>query len=204
MKKMLFIYNPKAGKAQIRNKLADILDVFTRGGYEITIYPTQKREDAMEKTMTRDRDYDIVVCSGGDGTLNETISGMLQLKKTPSLGYIPAGSTNDFASSLKISKNMEKAAREIVNGFPVPVDAGMFCGDRSFIYIAAFGAFTEVSYQTPQDRKNLLGHQAYMIESVKSLASIKPYHMRVEWDDQILEEDFVFGMVTNTRSVGGF
>ena len=119
--------------------------------------------------------------------LNETISGMLQLKKTPSLGYIPAGSTNDFASSLKISKNMEKAAREIVNGFPVPVDAGMFCGDRSFIYIAAFGAFTEVSYQTPQDRKNLLGHQAYMIESVKSLASIKPYHMRVEWDDHVLE-----------------
>ena len=146
----------------------------------------------------------MIVCSGGDGTLNETISGMLQLKNTPSLGYIPAGSTNDFASSLKISKNMEKAAREIVNGFPVPVDAGMFCGDRSFIYIAAFGAFTEVSYQTPQDRKNLLGHQAYMIESVKSLASIKPYHMRVEWDDHVLEEDFVFGMVTNTRSVGGF
>ena len=204
MKKMLFIYNPKAGKAQIRNKLADILDVFTKGDYEITVYPTQKSEDAMEKTRDRSKDYDIVVCSGGDGTLNETISGMLQLKKTPSLGYIPAGSTNDFASSLKISKNMEKAAREIVNGFPVPVDAGMFCGDRSFIYIAAFGAFTEVSYQTPQDRKNLLGHQAYMIESVKSLASIKPYHMRVEWDDQILEEDFVFGMVTNTRSVGGF
>ena len=204
MKKMLFIYNPKAGKAQIRNKLADILDVFTKGDYEITVYPTQKSEDAMEKTRDRSKDYDIVVCSGGDGTLNETISGMLQLKKTPSLGYIPAGSTNDFASSLKISKNMEKAAREIVNGFPVPVDAGMFCGDRSFIYIAAFGAFTEVSYQTPQDRKNLLGHQAYMIESVKSLASIKPYHMRVEWDDHVLEEDFVFGMVTNTRSVGGF
>ena len=129
---------------------------------------------------------------------------MLMLKKTPVLGYIPAGSTNDFAASLKIPKNMEKAAEAIVAGVPVPVDAGQFCQDRSFIYIAAFGAFTEVSYQTPQDKKNLLGHQAYMLESVKSLASIKPYHMRVEWDDNVLEEDFVFGMVTNTRSVGGF
>ena len=184
MKKMLFLFNPRSGKEQIKSHLLRILDIFSKAGYDIHV--------------------DVIVCSGGDGTLNETISGMLQLKKTPSLGYIPAGSTNDFASSLKISKNMEKAAREIVNGFPVPVDAGMFCGDRSFIYIAAFGAFTEVSYQTPQDRKNLLGHQAYMIESVKSLASIKPYHMRVEWDDHVLEEDFVFGMVTNTRSVGGF
>ena len=189
---------------RIKNQLSDILGIFCRAGYLPGVYVTQEAGDAARIAEEYGKDVELFVCSGGDGTLNETISGMLQLKKTPSLGYIPAGSTNDFASSLKISKNMEKAAREIVNGFPVPVDAGMFCGDRSFIYIAAFGAFTEVSYQTPQDRKNLLGHQAYMIESVKSLASIKPYHMRVEWDDHVLEEDFVFGMVTNTRSVGGF
>lgn len=204
MKKMLFLFNPRSGKEQIKSHLLRILDIFSKAGYDIHVHVTQCQLDARKTVEHLGKNVDVIVCSGGDGTLNETISGMLQLKKTPSLGYIPAGSTNDFASSLKISKNMEKAAREIVNGFPVPVDAGMFCGDRSFIYIAAFGAFTEVSYQTPQDRKNLLGHQAYMIESVKSLASIKPYHMRVEWDDQILEEDFVFGMVTNTRSVGGF
>ena len=107
MKKMLFIYNPKAGKAQIRNKLADILDVFTRGGYEITIYPTQKREDAMEKTMTRDRDYDIVVCSGGDGTLDEVVTGMIRSGFRTPIGYIPAGSTNDFGGSLGLPKNMD-------------------------------------------------------------------------------------------------
>ena len=204
MKKMIFVFNPRSGKEAIKNQLSDILGIFCRAGYLPGVYVTQEAGDAARIAEEYGKDVELFVCSGGDGTLNETISGMLQLKKTPSLGYIPAGSTNDFASSLKISKNMEKAAREIVNGFPVPVDAGMFCGDRSFIYIAAFGAFTEVSYQTPQDRKNLLGHQAYMIESVKSLASIKPYHMRVEWDDHVLEEDFVFGMVTNTRSVGGF
>ena len=204
MKKMLFLFNPRSGKEQIKSHLLRILDIFSKAGYDIHVHVTQCQLDARKTVEHLGKNVDVIVCSGGDGTLNETISGMLQLKKTPSLGYIPAGSTNDFASSLKISKNMEKAAREIVNGFPVPVDAGMFCGDRSFIYIAAFGAFTEVSYQTPQDRKNLLGHQAYMIESVKSLASIKPYHMRVEWDDHVLEEDFVFGMVTNSRSVGGF
>ena len=165
---------------------------------------TQCSKDAQKTVEHQGKNVDVIVCSGGDGTLNETISGMLKLKKTPLLGYIPAGSTNDFASSLKIPKNMEKAAQSIVTGVPVLVDAGQFCVDRSFIYIAAFGAFTEISYQTPQDKKNLLGHQAYMLESVKSLASIKPYHMRVEWDNNVLEEDFVFGMVTNTRSVGGF
>ena len=203
-KKLVFIFNPKAGKGKIKTSLMDIVDIFNKGGYEVIIRATQAPKDAYEQVKKYADKVDLIVCSGGDGTLNETISGMLKLKKTPLLGYIPAGSTNDFASSLKIPKNMEKAAQSIVTGVPVLVDAGQFCVDRSFIYIAAFGAFTEISYQTPQDKKNLLGHQAYMLESVKSLASIKPYHMRVEWDDNVLEEDFVFGMVTNTRSVGGF
>ena len=166
---------------------------------------TQCSKDAQKTVEHQGKNVDVIVLQGGDGTLqNETISGMLKLKKTPLLGYIPAGSTNDFASSLKIPKNMEKAAQSIVTGVPVLVDAGQFCVDRSFIYIAAFGAFTEISYQTPQDKKKLFWDIRHMLESVKSLASIKPYHMRVEWDDNVLEEDFVFGMVTNTRSVGGF
>ncbi len=143
---------------------------------------------------------DVVVCSGGDGTLNETISGMMKLKKMPLLGYIPAGSTNDFATSLGIPKRMPLAAWDIVEGTPFAIDTGTFCEDMNFMYIAAFGAFTEVSYLTSQDRKNLLGHQAYMLEGVKSLAGLKPYHMKVEWDGQVLEEDFAFGMVTNTIS----
>lgn len=204
MKKMLFVFNPRSGREQIKAHLMEILDIFTRAGYEIRVHVTQRQWDAMEVVARYGKRVDLVVCSGGDGTLNETVSGMMRLKKTPLLGYIPAGSTNDFAASLEISKAMPRAAADIVEGSPFAVDIGTFCDDRYFMYIAAFGAFTEVSYLTSQDRKNLLGHQAYMLEGVKSLVGLKPYHMKVEWEDQVLEEDFAFGMVTNTRSVGGF
>ena len=203
MKKMLFIYNPKAGKAQIRNKLADILDVFTKGGYEITVYPTQKSEDAMEKTRDRSKDYDIVVCSGGDGTLDEAVSGMMESEEKTLLGYIPAGSTNDFANSLRIPKSMLKAANVAVKGRRFPVDIGYFNGD-SFVYVAAFGLFTAVSYQTSQQLKNVLGHAAYILEGMKQLLDIPVYKMRVEYDDKVLEDEFIYGMITNSTSVGGF
>ena len=136
--------------------------------------------------------------------MNAAGTGMMNLERLPLLGYIPAGSTNDFAASLGLPKSMQEAAADIVEGSPYPIDIGRFCKDQYFVYIAGFGAFTEVSYLTPQDKKNWLGHNAYVLEGVKSLAGLKPRHMRVEWDDQVLEEDFVFGMVTNTISVGGF
>ena len=195
MRKMLFIFNPRSGKAQIRNRLMDILDIFTKAGYEVSVHVTQRPKDAMEVAAARGNDADLIVCSGGDGTLNETISGMMLLDRIPDLGYIPAGSTNDFASSLKIPKNMIAAAHLAVEGEAYPVDIGSFCGDRNFVYIAAFGAFTEVSYLTPQDKKNMLGHQAYMLESVKSLTSIKSYRLRVESEEITLEGEFIFGMV---------
>jgi len=221
MKKILFIFNPRSGKAQIRNKLMDILDIFTKAGYELLVHVTQRTGDAMEAAAAYGDRVDLVVCSGGDGTLNETISGLMKLDHIPDLGYIPAGSTNDFASSLKISKSMVKAAEAAVFGEPFPIDIGCFCGDRHFVYIAAFGAFTEVSYLTPQDKKNVLGHQAYMLEGMKSLASIQSYEMRIECDEHpagiplypesvgkngkmTLEGEFIFGMITNTMSVGGF
>lgn len=204
MKKMLFVFNPRSGKEQIRGYLMQILDTFSRAGYELRVHATQGPLDAMETVARYGNREDIVVCSGGDGTLNETVSGMMKLKKPPLLGYIPAGSTNDFAASLKIPKRMNLAASDIVEGGPFAIDIGRFCQERYFMYIAAFGAFTEVSYATSQDRKNVLGHQAYMLEGVKSLAGIKPYHMKVEWEHQVLEEDFAFGMITNTVSVGGF
>ncbi|WP_024294748.1 diacylglycerol/lipid kinase family protein [Lacrimispora indolis] len=204
MKKILFIFNPRSGKAQIRNKLMDILDIFTKAGYELSVHVTQRCGDAMEAAAAYGGSADLVVCSGGDGTLNETISGLMKLDHFPDLGYIPAGSTNDFASSLKISKNMVRAAESAVYGEPFPIDIGCFCEDRHFVYIAAFGAFTEVSYLTPQDKKNVLGHQAYMLEGMKSLASIKSYVMRVECEELTLEGEFIFGMITNTISVGGF
>ena len=204
MGKLLLIVNPTAGKARAKDNLLGIVDTLNKGGWQVEVHVTQSRLDAMETAAARGDDVDLLVCSGGDGTLSETISGMMRLKHPPRLGYIPAGSTNDFASSLGIPKRALDAARNVVGGTPVPVDIGQFCGRRNFVYVAGFGAFTEVSYMTPQEKKNLLGHQAYMIEGMKSLANIKSYHMKVESDEFSMEEDFIFGMVTNTTSVGGF
>lgn len=202
-KKMLFIYNPKAGKAQIKSRLADILDVFTKGGYEITIYPTQKQHDAVRAAQQRQRDCDLIVCSGGDGTLDEVVTGVIRSGFPTPIGYIPAGSTNDFGGSLSLPKNMVKAAQVIVKGENFRCDIGSFNSDV-FVYIAAFGLFTDVSYETGQDMKNLLGHMAYLLEGMKRLSAIRSYPMKVTWENQMLEDDFIFGMVTNSVSVGGF
>ena len=204
MKKLMFIFNPRSGKEQIRGQLMGILDIFTKAGYDIHVHVTQSQRDCVEWVKDYADRMDVLVVSGGDGTLNEAVTGMMNLERIPLLGYIPAGSTNDFAASLGLPKSMQEAAADIVEGSPYPIDIGRFCKDQYFVYIAGFGAFTEVSYLTPQDKKNWLGHNAYVLEGVKSLAGLKPRHMRVEWDDQVLEEDFVFGMVTNTISVGGF
>lgn len=204
MKKLMFIFNPRSGKEQIRGQLMGILDIFTKAGFDIHVHVTQSQKDCVEWVKDYAGRMDVLVVSGGDGTLNEAVTGMMNLERLPLLGYIPAGSTNDFAASLGLPKSMQEAAADIVEGSPYPIDIGRFCKDQYFVYIAGFGAFTEVSYLTPQDKKNWLGHNAYVLEGVKSLAGLKPRHMRVEWDDQVLEEDFVFGMVTNTISVGGF
>lgn len=204
MKKMVFIINPRSGKNQIKLRLLDILNIFTKAGYQMNVYVTQKRGDAMEAAAAYGEAADLIVCSGGDGTLNETINGMMALGRIPDLGYIPAGSTNDFASSLRIPRNMIAAAHSAAEGEAFSVDIGSFCNERNFVYIAAFGAFTGVSYMTSQEKKNVLGHQAYMLEGVKSLASIKSYSMRIVSGDMEIQGDFIFGMVTNTISVGGF
>lgn len=203
-KQMLLIVNPCSGKGRIKNRLLEITDIFIKAGYQVQIYVSQRALDAAEAVVRYGAGKDLIVCSGGDGTLNEVVSGVMALEHTPQLGYIPAGSTNDFAASLRIPKNMCNAARAIVEGHAWPIDVGSFCDERYFTYIAGFGAFTEVSYLTPQDKKNVFGHQAYLLEGVRSLSAIKSYRMNIEWEDGETEGDFVFGMVTNTVSVGGF
>lgn len=203
MKKMLFIYNPNAGTGVLKPKLSDVLDVFTKSGYEITIYPTQKPHDAVEKIRERGGEYDLIVCSGGDGTLDEAVTGIqLGGLQTP-LGYIPAGTTNDFAASLEIPKDILQAADTAVNGIPFACDVGTFNSDH-FIYIAAFGIFTDVSYETKQSMKNILGHLAYLLEGAKRIFNIPSYKIKVTHNDETFEDEFIFGMVTNSRSVGGF
>ena len=202
-KKMLFIYNPRAGKAQIRSNLLDIIDIFVKAGYEVTAYPTQASGDAVNAVKKRRAGYDIVVCSGGDGTLDEVVTGMMQCEEKLPIGYVPAGSTNDFANSLKIPKNMIKAADVVVRGKNFACDIGAFNND-SFIYVAAFGIFTNVSYETKQDVKNVLGHAAYLLEGVRALPTIRSYDLKITCDNQIIEGEFLYGMVTNSHSIGGF
>lgn len=204
MKKMLFIYNPHAGKAQITEHLASILHSFTKGGYLVSARPTLRRGEASELVAELGADYDLVACSGGDGTLCEAVTGMMQLPPTkrPPLGYIPAGSTNDFASTLGISKSMPEAAENMMKGLALKCDVGAF-NDKFFTYVAAFGAFTSVSYGTSQQIKNILGHTAYILEGIKQVGSIKPYHLNICVGEQSTEGDFLFGMVSNTMQVGG-
>ena len=203
MKKLLFVVNGHSGKGQIKNKLLDIIDIMIKEGYHVQVHTTQEREDATKVVREQAKYYDLVVCSGGDGTLDEAVTGMMQSEVRTPLGYIPAGSTNDFANSLEIPKDMIQAAKTAVLGVPFSCDVGEFNGDY-FIYVAAFGIFTDVSYATSQELKNALGHVAYILEGAKRLYTIKTYHMRVEYDGNEIEGDFLLGMITNSTSVGGF
>ncbi|MEG1847938.1 MAG: YegS/Rv2252/BmrU family lipid kinase [Lachnospiraceae bacterium] len=202
-KKMLFIYNPHAGKANIRSNLLDIIDIFVKADYEVTAYPTQQAGDAIRAVKERKQGYDLLVCSGGDGTLDEVVTGMMQCKNRIPIGYVPAGSTNDFATSLHIPRNMITAANIVVQGQRFPCDVGAFNQDN-FVYIAAFGLFTDVSYGTKQQMKNVLGYLAYVLEGMKRLQAIQSYPMTITYDDGILKDEFMFGMITNSESVGGF
>lgn len=202
MKKMLFIMNPFAGVKRANRHLTDILLMFTQAGYEVTTHMTLGRGDAAAVAREKGKDVDLVVCCGGDGTLNETITGLLSAGTDTPIGYIPAGSTNDFASSLKLPTNILKAAQEIVEGEPVSYDVGRF-GDRYFSYVASFGAFTKSSYATPQNIKNALGHTAYVLSGITELSQIRNEHVKMEIDGQVVEGDFLFGAICNSTSVGG-
>lgn len=205
MKKIYFIYNPHSGKEQISSKLNEIIRTLAERDNELTVVPTIGYLDAMERISDLPDGYDLVVCSGGDGTLDEVVTGMMKRSKERRvpIGYIPAGTTNDFARSLEIPRNMADAAKNVMMGRPFACDIGSFNED-SFVYIASFGIFTEVSYSTKQEVKNVLGHMAYILEGMKSLYNIKSYKMKVFSDEIDFEGDFLFGMVTNSKSVAGF
>ncbi|MDD5938865.1 MAG: YegS/Rv2252/BmrU family lipid kinase [Clostridiales bacterium] len=204
MQKLLFIYNPHAGKGRVRGKLADILNSFTRAECLVTVYPTQGPGDATRAARELAPNYDRVACCGGDGTLHEVITGLLALPRgqRPPLGDLPAGTTNDFARNLSLPKHMEDMAATAAAGVPRPCDIGKL-GDQYFVYVAAFGAFTDVAYNTPQQFKNLFGHLAYVLKGVAEFANLKSYHLTVEYDGGTLEGDYLYGMVSNTISVGG-
>ena len=202
-KKVLFIVNPRSGKGQIRNALLDIADIFIKGGLDVTLYVTQKPQDASRVVEKRAAKFDLVACSGGDGTLDEVVTGIVEVGSQTPIGYIPAGSTNDFANSLFMPKSMTAAASMIMEEQISHCDIGKF-NNQTFAYVAAFGLFTNVSYETDQDLKNILGHVAYVLEGMKQLFEVKSYHLKVTSDELTVENDFIYGMISNSRSVGGF
>ena len=202
-KRMLFVFNPKAGKGRIKMHLLDIVDIFNKGGYEVIIRATQGPKDAYEQVKEYADQVDLIACSGGDGTLDEVVTGIVEVGSQTPIGYIPAGSTNDFANSLQIPKRMTEAAQCIVENNVYPCDVGSFNSDY-FVYIAAFGMFTEVSYQTNQDVKNVLGHLAYVLEGAKCIFNVKSYEVEIELNGEKIRDEFIYGMITNSESVGGF
>lgn len=211
MKQLLFIVNPVAGRTQIRSHLYDIVEIFANYDYEITMHPTLGEHDARDTVRKKGNQYDLVVCAGGDGTLDQTITGMMLGNIQTPLGYIPCGTTNDFAKSIGIPKDAVRAARRAVKYKPHAIDIGALHGIEAdddandyFVYIASFGAFTDVAYSTPQDLKNTFGHTAYLMEAVKALTSLKSYHVTIEANDRQITGDYIFAMVCNSLSVGGF
>ena len=203
MKKMLFVINPYAGMRKGSKALTDILGEFNRADFDVRVYVTAGQGDAATAVETMGSGMDMVVCCGGDGTFNETITGLLRAGLDIPVGYIPSGSTNDFAASLGLSADPVEAARQIVEGTPNRYDAGKF-GQRYFSYVASFGAFTKTSYSTPQSVKNMLGHMAYLLEGIQELSQIRKHHVKLTLDGEtVLEDDYLFGAVCNSTSVGG-
>lgn len=203
MKKVLFVMNPYAGMRKANKILPEILAEFNRADYDVHVYMTKCQGDGKEEIKRRAKEMDLIVCCGGDGTFNETVAGVLEGGTDVPVGYIPAGSTNDFANSLGLSTDPVEAARRIVNGTPARYDAGCF-GTRYFTYVASFGAFTKASYTTPQNIKNALGHTAYLLEGIQELSQLRSkVHLKLEMDGETVEDDFIFGAICNSTSVGG-
>lgn len=201
MKKMTLILNPYAGTKKANKILPELIALFNRADYDVTTYITDI-DGAKAYVANNAKNVDLVVCCGGDGTFNETVSGILESGADIPIGYIPTGSTNDFASSLGLPLTPLEAAKRIIDGQPESYDVGSF-GGRAFTYVASFGAFTKSSYATPQSVKNLFGHTAYVLSGISELSQIKNLSVKMELDGEILEGDFVFGAISNSTSIGG-
>lgn len=203
MKRLLLIYNPTAGKMQFSGKLSTIVDRYTKQDYIVTVYPTQKSQDGYRFVKQYAKDFDLIVCAGGDGTLNEIISGLLDAKIDKTIGYIPCGSTNDFARSLNIPVDIQDAVEITCGENAVCVDIGSF-NDKHFVYVAGFGLFTNVSYATSQKMKNSLGYLAYILEGIKALSEVQSHEITLTYGQGVIHGEFIIGLIMNSFSVGGF
>lgn len=202
MKKLLLLANFYSGKGIIKLNIADMIDYYNSKGFEVTVYSSQyvgHIKDIIQKSGSL---YDNIVCCGGDGTLNETINGLMLLSKRPLLGYIPCGSTNDFANSIGIPTIVEDSYKVAVDGHHFNIDTGKI-NEKYFSYVAGFGMFTNISYETPQNIKNILGYQAYILTGIKEMANIRTYPMKITYDNGFIEDDIMIGLVSNSNSIAG-
>ena len=202
---LLFVYNPYSGKSKIKNKLGSIIEKIADKDWQIRVHPTKGVGDATNVIANEGHKFDYIIVAGGDGTMNEAVSGMMRLpedKRCP-IGYIPTGTTNDFASGVGIPKLIEKSCDLSLSGESKNFDIGKF-NDKYFLYVAAFGAFTEVTYETSQKTKNMFGYAAYLMEGVMSLPAIRPKHLKIQYDgDNVVEGDYILGIISNSTSVAG-
>ena len=203
-KKLLFIVNPRAGKKKSRAPLFDAVSIYCEAGYLVSVRVTSHPGEATELAEDLGEEFDLVVCHGGDGTLNETVNGVMRIpkEKRPAVSYLPGGSTNDFAASLNISSNPAEAALSAMRLEPRKLDVGRF-GERNFVYVASFGAFTKTTYTVPQDIKNVFGHFAYMLDGVKNLDTLCPYRMKITADGEVFDGEYLFGAISNSTSIAG-
>lgn len=201
-KRLLLIINPKAGKCKGTKRITELLQIFQSGGYLCTVALTEKAGDARQLVRDMSKDYDLISCIGGDGTFSEVVSGMVEGGHKQPIGYLPAGSANDYGVSLGLSFDLCAAANDVISGTPKLLDIGYFNG-RPFAYVVAFGAFVKASYSTPQDLKNMLGHLAYVFSGIKDLQALRPHHVCLELDGEPLEGEYIYGMISNAISIGG-
>ncbi len=204
-KKLLLVINPHSGKGKIRNKLLDVVDIFVKDGWSVTVHITQSAGDGFDIVKNCGGHFQRIVASGGDGTLNEVIRGIMTIpeEQRPTIGYLPSGTVNDFASNMHIPKNSIRAAQNAISGMPFKCDVGKF-NQKSFVYVAAFGAFTNVSYETPQQNKNALGQMAYFLEGIKQLHMLPSFKMDITLDGEEIRGEFILGMVSNSNRIAGF
>lgn len=202
MKKLLLLANFYSGKGIIKLNIADMIDYYNSKGFEVTVYSSQyvgHITDIVQKTGSQ---YDNIICCGGDGTLNETINGLMGLDKRPLLGYIPSGSTNDFANSIGISTIVKESYKTAIDGQHSIIDIGKING-KYFSYVAGFGLFTNISYETPQSIKNILGYQAYLLTGLKEMTNIRTYPMKITYDKGVIEDEIMIGLISNSNSIAG-
>ena len=203
MKRVLFVFNPVAGMARVKKNLFEIVDFYNENDYLVTLCPARKMVEYANGQGLDLYSFDLVVCSGGDGTLNMIVTFCQDRQLDITIAYVPSGSTNDYAYSIGIPDTLEAALHNTLNGTARQIDIGSFNG-KSFLYVAAFGIFTKTSYSTSQKTKNLLGHMAYILEGIKQISEIRGYYMKITAQGIEVEGNYMLGLVTNTLSVGGF